>query len=321
MSHSRRDAIARLGALPRLSQGQTLETARIITGFAPGGVSDTVSRAVAQKLAPGYARSVVVENRTGAGGQIAVQYVKDQPADGTTILHTSMSMLGIFPHTYKKLPYDPREVTPVSMTSLIEFGIAVGPAVPASVHTATDFFAWCKANPGKASFGTPANGSAPHMAGVLMGRQAGVDMTHVAFRGSQPAILDMIGGQLPAVICPVGEFSQHIASGRCRVIGTGGQQRSKFAPTVATLSEQGFKDMVFTETDGLYVPARTPREIVLRLNSAIRAAVAHKDVVDRLAVVGLDAQSSTPEEYAAMLQQYTAEWGVRVKAVGFTAES
>lgn len=309
------------GALPTSARAQTLESARIVTGFAPGGVSDTVSRALTSKLSPGYAKSMVVENRTGAGGQIAIQYVKGQPADGTTTLHTSMSMLGIYPFTYKKLPYDPSDVTPVSMTSVIEFGMAVGPAVPASVTSAAEFFAWAKANSSKANFGTPGSGSAPHMAGVLMGRRTGVDMTHVAFRGSQPAILDMIGGQIPAVICPVGEFTQHIPSGRCRVLGTGGAKRSKFVPTVPTFTEQGFKEMVFTETDGLYLLAKASRELVMRLNAAVRTAVAHKDVVDRLATVGLDAQSSTPEEYGEMLKEYTAGWGKRVKAVGFTAES
>ncbi|HSW27472.1 MAG TPA: tripartite tricarboxylate transporter substrate-binding protein, partial [Burkholderiaceae bacterium] len=227
-----------------VAQATPYETVRIITGFPPGGTSDTICRRVASKLAPGYGKSVVVENRAGAGGQIAIQGMKQLPSDGTAILQTPMSMLGIYPHIYKKLQYDPiADVTPVSLGAVFDFGFAVGPAVPASVRNIPEFLAWCKANPNEANFGSPAAGSVPHFIGVLIGRAGGIDLKHVPYRGTQPAILEMIGGQIQSVSGPVGEFVQHVAAGKIRLLATSGAQRNKFAPAVPTLVEQGLKDM------------------------------------------------------------------------------
>jgi tripartite-type tricarboxylate transporter receptor subunit TctC len=232
-----------------------------------------------------------------------------------------MSMLGIYPHIYKKLAYDPvADLTPVSLGCVFDFGFAVGPAVPASVRTVPEFLAWCKANPGQANFGSPAAGSVPHFIGALLGKQANVDIKHIAFRGTQPAILDMLGGQIPAVSGPVGEFTQHLASGKCRLLATSGAKRSRFAPTVSTLTEQGLKDMAFTEWFGFYLPAKASPDIVQRLNAAIRAALTQADDIDGLGLMGLEAQGSTPAELAAMLKYDGERWGPLVKAIGFTAE-
>ena len=305
-----------------LAQAAPFDNARIVTGFPPGGTSDTICRRVAERLKPGYAKTVVVENRSGAGGQIAITSMKAAAADGTTILQTPMSMLGIYPHIYKKLPYDPiADLTPASLGAIFDFGFAVGPLVPASVKNIADFLAWCKANPTQANYGSPAAGSVPHFIGVLIGRAGGVDLKHVPYRGTQPAILEMMGGQLPAVSGPIGEFTQHVASGRCRVLAATGAARSKFAPDVATLAEQGHKDLVFSEWFGFYLPARTAPELVQRANAALRAALAEKDVVDGLALMGLESKSSTPAELAAMLKADTERWGPIVKSIGFTAES
>jgi tripartite-type tricarboxylate transporter receptor subunit TctC len=295
---------------------------RIITGFPPGGTSDTICRRVASKLAPGYGTSVVVENRAGAGGQIAIQGMKQLPPDGTAILQTPMSMLGIYPHIYKKLQYDPvADVTPVSLGATFDFGFAVGPAVPASVRNINEFLAWCKANPAQANFGSPAAGSVPHFIGVLIGRSAGVDLKHVPYRGTQPAILEMIGGQIQAVSGPVGEFTQHVAAGKIRLLATSGAQRNKFAPNVPTLVEQGLKDMAYNEWFGFYLPAKPAAEVLQRANAALRAALAEKEVVEGLEVMGLEAKSSTPAELATMLKADTERWGPVVKAIGFTADS
>ena len=298
------------------------ESVKIITGFTPGGTSDTICRRVAAKLAPGYGKSVVVENRAGAGGQLAIQAVRSMAPDGTTILQTPMSMLGIYPFIYKKLPYDPiNDLTPVSQGAHFDFGFAVGPAVPATVKSMPDFLAWCKANPGQANFGSPAAGSTPHFIGALAGRSAGIDLRHVPYRGTQPAILEMIGGQLQAVSGPVGEFTQHVAAGKCRLIATTGAQRSKFAPTVPTMVEQGLKDMAFSEWFGFYLPGKAPADVVQRANVAIRAALADKETVDGLEVMGLESRSSTPAELAALLQADQRRWEPLVKAIGFTADS
>jgi tripartite-type tricarboxylate transporter receptor subunit TctC len=308
-------------AAPARAQA-ALESVKIITGFPPGGTSDALCRRVAAKLTPGYARSAVVENRTGAGGQIAIQGVRALPPDGATLLQTPMSMLGIYPHIYRKLAYDPvADLSPVSVGCTFDFGFAVGPSVPATVRNIADFLAWCKANPTQANYGSPAAGSQPHFIGVLLGRSAGIELRHVPYRGTQPAILDMIGGQVQAVCGPIGEFTQHVAAGKCRLLAATGASRSRFAPETPTLVEQGLRDMAFNEWFGFYLPGKAPAEVVQRANAALRAALADKETVDGLAVMGLEAKSSTPAELAAMLDADTRRWGPIVKAIGFTAES
>ncbi len=310
------------GVATRAFAQAALDSVKIITGFPPGGTSDTICRRVAAKLAPGYGKSVVVENRTGAGGQIAIQGVRQLPPDGSTLLQTPMSMLGIYPHIYKKLSYDPvADLTPASLGCVFDFGLAVGPAVPASVKSINDFLAWCKANPAQANFGSPAAGSVPHFIGVLLGRAGGVDLKHVPYRGTQPAILEMIGGQIQSVSGPIGEFTQHVAAGKCRLLAATGATRSKFAPDTPTLLEQGLKDMAYSEWFGFYLPGKAAPDVVQRANSALRAALADKDTVDGLALMGLESRSSTPAELAAMLKADTERWGPIVKSIGFTADS
>jgi tripartite-type tricarboxylate transporter receptor subunit TctC len=304
------------------AQAAAFDTVRLITGFPPGGTSDTICRRVASKLAPGYGKSVVVENRAGAGGQIAIQGFKSLPPDGTALLQTPMSMLGIYPLIYKKLQYDPAtDVMPVSLGAVFDFGFAVGPAVPASVRNIPEFLDWCKANPTQANFGSPGAGAVPHFIGVLIGRSAGIELKHVPYRGTQPAILEMIGGQIQAVSGPVGEFIQHVAAGKCRLLATTGAQRSKFAPTVPTLVEQGLKDMAFSEWFGFYLPAKAPAEVVQRANAALRMALAEREVIEGLELMGLESKSSTPAELDAMLKADSERWAPVVKAIGFTADS
>ena len=310
-----------LSATQARAQAQ-LETVKILTGFPPGGSSDTLCRRVAAKLSPGYARSAVVENRTGAGGQIAIQGLRTLPPDGATLLQTPMSMLGIYPHIYRRLPYDPvADLSPVSLGCTFDFGFAVGPMVPASVRNMGEFLAWCKANPTQANYGSPAAGSVAHFIGVLLGRAADIDLKHVPYRGTQPAILDMIGGQIQAVCGPLGEFTQHVAAGKCRLIAATGPARSRFAPDTATLVEQGYRDMAFSEWFGFYMPGKAAADVVQRANAALRAALADKETVDGLAVMGMEAKSSSPSELAAMLEADTRRWGPIVKSIGFTAES
>jgi tripartite-type tricarboxylate transporter receptor subunit TctC len=313
---------AAASSLPLIGQAQIIETTKILAGFAPGGTVDTLARRVATKLAGTYAKAAVVDNRPGAGGQIAISALKAAAPDGTTLLVTPMSMLGIYPHTYKKLPYDPvADLTPVSLGVVFDMGFAVGPLVPASVKTVPEFLEWCKANPKEANFGSPAPGSVPHFVGELIGRARNVDLRHVGFRGSQPAILDMLGGQIAAVSAPVGEFLPHLAGGKARILATSGAIRNKFAPSVTTLLEQGLKDMVFGEWFGFYLPSKVAPDVLQKANSAVRAALASTDVIEGLAAMGLEARSSSSADLAAMLKADGDKWGPIVKAIGFTAES
>ena len=298
------------------------DTAKILAGFAPGGTVDVTARRIADKLRDVVAKSVVVENRSGAGGQLALSALKAAPNDGLTFLVTPMSMLGIYPHTYKKLPYDPvADFQPVSQAVRFDFGLAVGTMVPASVHTLAEFVTWCKANPVNANFGSPAAGSVPHFVGELFGRAAQVDFKHVPYRGTQPAIQDLIGGQVSAVSGPVGEFLQHLPTGKVRLLATSGAARNKFAPTVPTYAEQGFKDIAFDEWFGLYLPAKASPDVIRKLSMVLHAALASADVVEALGQMGLEAKSSTPAELAELLKKDSERWAPLIKTIGFTADS
>ncbi len=315
-------AAAFLTGLGQRAWAQQLpDVAKIVTGFAAGGTSDTTCRRVAQAMTGQYAKSVVVENKTGAGGQIAVQTIKAAPPDGLNILQTPTSILTIYPHIYKKLAYDPAvDLTPVTVACAFDFGFAVGPAVPASIRSVPEYLAWAKANPQGANFGSPAAGSTPHFIGALLGKTAGVDLKHAAYRGTQPAMLDLLGGNVAAVSGPIGDITQHLSTGKVRILGVSGAGRNRFAPDVPTFAEQGLKDVTHSEWFAFFLPAKASPELVSRLNASMRAALATKDVIDGLAGFGLEAMSTTPGELADLVKRDTAKWAPIVKQIGFTAE-
>jgi tripartite-type tricarboxylate transporter receptor subunit TctC len=209
----------------------------------------------------------------------------------------------------------------VSQAVRFDFGFAVGPMVPASVKTLGEFAAWCKANPGNANFGSPAAGSVPHFVAELFSRAAGLDLRHAPYRGTQPAIADLIGGQIASVSGPVGEFLQHLPGGKVRLLATSGAARSRFAPGVATYAEQGFKDIVFDEWFGFFMPARVPADALNRAVAALHGALGAPDVVEGLAQMGLEARTSTPAELAALLKRDSERWAPLIKTIGFSADS
>ena len=330
MTISRRNVLQSAGASALLAaigqqsfaQSTQMEVVRLITGFAAGGTSDTTCRRVATRLAPDYAKTAVVENKTGAGGQIAVTYVKAAAPDGSTVLQTPTSILTIYPHIFKKLPYDPAvDLTPVTLACEFDFGFAVGPAVPVSVKTVPEFLAWARANPLGQNFGSPAAGSTPHFIGALLGKSAGLDMKHAAYRGTQPAMLDLLGGNISAVSGPIGDITQHLPTGKVRILGTSGAKRSRFAPDVQTFAEQGLPELTHSEWFAFFLPAKAAPETVARLNAAMKFALAQKDVIDGMAGFGLEAMSSTPAELADLIRKDTAKWAPIVKRIGFTAEA
>jgi len=307
---------------PALAQSQSMDSARILTGFPAGSPIDALCRAMAEKLRPDYARSVLVENRAGVGGQLAAQALKAAPRDGSTCLITPMSILGVYPHTYKKLAYDPvADFIPVSNCVTYGYGLAVGSEVPASVTNIQQLIEWFKANPGKANFGTAATGSTLHFTGVLLGRAAGVELTHVGYINGGNMLSDLVGGALPACVSSISTLRPFHASGKLRVIGTSGATRSRFLPQVSTFSEAGYKDMVFSEWYGVFLPARTPQERVSRLNAAVAAALAAPEVAETLDAQALEVSPSSPSELAALLKRDTELWGRRIKSVGFTSYS
>ncbi len=312
-------ALTSLG-LPMAQAQNTPELAKILVGFPPGGTTDALSRRVADKLRGAYATTVLVENKPGAGGQIAVSTLKDAPADGSVLLLTPSSMLSIYPFTYSKLPYTLNDIAPVSVACFFSHGFGVGPAVPASVKNIKDFLAWAKANPDKANYGSPAAGSMPHMVAALLNKQSKSDLKHIPYRGSAPGIQDLLGGQISSMSSPVGDYLPHLKSGRLRLLATSGPKRSPFAPDVPTLKEQGF-DIAVREWYGFFLPGKATPEARRRAAAYLQPAIASKDVVETLSAVGMEVQSSTPDQLAAWLKADADEWRALIKEIGFSADA
>ena len=301
-----------------------IEQVKILCGFPVGGTADTTSRRIGDKLASSaYSRNAaMVENKTGAGGRIAIEAVKNAPTDGSTLLLSAYSMLLIYPHIYKSLSYDPfKDFAPVSTASVLSHGLAVGPMVPANVKNVKDFIAWCKANPDRANYGSPAAGSTPHFLGALLSLESGVAMQHVAYRGSVPGVTDVIAGQIPAMFTPHGDFLANHRAGKLRILATSGKERSVFVPDIPTFAEQGFSGLTVEEWFGFFAPAKTPANVIASANAAINIALKDKGVIDSLALQGLSTLGSTPEDMAKDMRRLYEQWGPIVKRIGFTAES
>ena len=200
---------AALGSLsPLQALAQALDQVKIMYGFPAGSSGDSVARRVAERLGgtpyskgPGF-----VENKPGAGGRIAVEALKNSPPNGSVLALAPVSAFSVYPHIYPKLTYRPEDATPVSIGAVIYHGLAVGPAVPAEVKTLKDFLAWAKANPDRASFGSPGAGSMPHLLGALLGLRSGVELKHAPYRGTVPSITDLVGGQIAATMNPSGDY-------------------------------------------------------------------------------------------------------------------
>lgn len=325
---TRRQFALQLGSLTALGAAglpaawaQQPDLARLLVGFPPGGSTDNVARRLADKLRGRYAANVIVDNKPGAGTQIAVTALKDASPDGATLLLSPPAPFTVFPYTYRKLPYALEDVLPVSMVCTFPFALAVGPMVPESVRNLADFIAWAKQNPDKANFGSPAAGSTPHFVGILLGRMAGVPLTHVAYRGDAPGLQDLMGGQVAAYSTVLGSYLPHIKSGRIRLLAITGSERSVFAPDLPTYREQGFPGLQMTEWFGVFAPAKTPAVVVERLGETIRTAVAQPDFVQGLADIGMTARSSTTQELAERIKVENAQWRGHVKDIGFTADT
>ena len=318
-------ALAAIGALsPLVARAQGLEQVKIVNGFPAGGTADATSRRVGEHMR-GSAftkNTAVVENKPGAGGRIACETVKNAAPDGSTLLLTPYSCTAVYPHIYTKLSYDPfKDLMPVSIAAVMHHGLAVGPMVPETVKTVRDYVAWCKANPGKASYGSPAAGSLPHFLGALLSSYTGVPLTHVPYRGSVPGVADLIGGQLASMFTPSGDFLANHKAGKIRMIATSGPTRSRFSPEVPTFAEQGFSELTTEEWFGFYAPANTPGNVIDNANAAINAALKQTPVVNSLGTFGLVAAGSTVREMDRSQREAHFRWGPLVRHIGFTGMS
>lgn len=296
-------------------------TASIVSGFPAGGMGDAVSRPMAERLRGRYAASIIVDARVGAGGRIAVDYVKRATPNGLTILQIPGSIMVLYPHIYKKLGYDPlTDFIPVCTTAAYATSFTAGPGLPAEIRTVADYIRWARVNPKLANYGVPAAGSSLHFAGMMLQKAAGFEFTSVPYKGGAPLLQDLLGGQVPVSFNVLGEVLPHVRAGRLRSLAVVTDRRSVFLPEVPTFIEQGFRDISIDEWLGWFVPAKTPMDIVHRLNALVREALSTPEFVDSLTTRGLQPLHQSPEEFAALLKRDYERWGVVAKATGFSVE-
>jgi tripartite-type tricarboxylate transporter receptor subunit TctC len=297
-----------------------LDLATIFVGYPAGGATDTVARMVAEAIQGKYAETVVVQNRPGAGGQIAATHVKGQPPDGTVLLFTPAFPMIIHPHVYKEIRYDTlKDFVPVGTTHFGTLAFSVGPGTPDSVKTLKDFIAWAKSNPDKASFGAPSGGS-QHFTGLMFARDGSFKLQLVSYRGGAPSVVDALGGHVPAIITPLAEVLPHSREGKLRILATTARERSPLAPEIPTFFESGFEKIVVQDWSGFLMPAGTPAEIVARANAAISAAVESPKVKDAMAKLGMEAGARTPAAFAETVRESWERYRDIVKESGFQAE-
>jgi tripartite-type tricarboxylate transporter receptor subunit TctC len=314
-----------LPAVTGAAWSQTTELpalAKIIVGSPPGGLVDIFARRTAEGLVNRYAKSVIVENKVGASGQLAVSAVKSSAADGLTILFTPSPMVTIYPYTYKKLPYNPStDLSPVSIGAVYDLAFVAGPMVPASVTNLEQFISWCRAEPAKAQFGTPALGSTPHFLGEMIKRHGRIDLTVVPYRGTVPAITDMIGGQIAAVCAPLGDFKQFIDAGKCRVLATAGSKRGKFSPKIATFAEQGISNAVTEDWFAFFLPGGASAKLITQLNETLKVVLNDPKMIKDFAERAVEPKWTTPQYLASSMSATADKWAPFVRLIGFNADS
>lgn len=291
---------------------------RVLVGFPPGGAVDVVAREVAEGLrAAGY--TVVVENRTGASGRLATEQLLVAPADGTTLVFMPGGNATIFPHVYPKLKVDPfKDLVPVAAACEFTFGLGVGPGTPAK--TLQEFVDWAKAHPGKASYGTPGGGTAMHFMGVMFARAAGFEFTHVPYRGGAGAIVDVLGGTVPALATTLPNLVLPHRQGKLRILAFTGRQRLATLPDVPTFKEAGYPGLEITERFGFFAHAKTPPAVLAELHLALRAAAGQPRVTAALEKLEFDPVSMTQAQFAALLKADFERWGPVIRATGYKAE-
>lgn len=295
-------------------------TARLVVGFGPGGTSDVAARAVSGSLREAMGGEVIVENRSGAGGRLAVEHVRSAAPEGGVALLVPDAMMFLYPHVYRSLGYDPeRDLVPVARLANLAIALYVGPMVPATVVSVADFVAWVRADSRRAVFGTSAAGATPHFVGEMFARAAGLTMTPVHYRGGAPGVQDLAGGQLPAMFGAVPDGTVMQSAGRVRALATTGPRRSAATPDVPTFAEQKFGDLVVEDGLGVYLPAGAARPTVERMALALHRALDSAEVRRVFASVGLDKDYEGPEAFAQRLRTERARWAGIVRSTGFKA--
>jgi tripartite-type tricarboxylate transporter receptor subunit TctC len=287
-------------------------TITMVVGFAPGGGTDTVARIVAQKVGASVGQSVVVENKPGAGGNVATSDVARSAPDGYTILLGSVGSLAVAPHLVAKLPYDPlRDLAPITMA--VEFAnvLVVQPSL--QTNTLAEFVKLAKEKPGTVTYGSSGIGGAGHLAGELLRLMAAIDIVHVPYKGGGPAMQGMLGGQVSAIFATPVTAGPHIRAGKIRAIATTGAARSAYLPDVPTIAESGYPGYEATNWYAFLAPAATPKPVLERLHRELVQVLKAPDVRESLDKQGMEAKPGTPEELAKYMAREYATWGRVVK--------
>jgi len=304
-------------ALPSLAaQAQPLDgPLHVVVGYAPGGASDRVARIVADKLGPKLGVAVIVENKPGAGGRLAAQQIRNTPANQNVLMIGNPAVMTVAPLVYKDVGYDAdKDFVPVSLVNDYDLALAVGTAVP--VKSLSTLIAWIRANPEKANYGVPATGSLPHFFGLMVGEKAQVSTQVVGYKGSAPALTDLIGGQIPFAFDTLDvDIPQHEA-GKIRILAVSGAQRSPFLPEVPTFKEAGL-DLVASGWNTFFAPASMPPAKVSLLAKAIHEVMQDPETQRRFTDSKMTPVASTQAETVAMLKKFNAQWAPVVKKSGY----
>jgi len=291
---------------------------RIVLGFPPGASSDTVTRLIADKMRVSLGRSVVVENKPGAGGIVANMAVKAAAPDGNTLLMTPLATMVAYPHSYSRLEYDPfKDYVPVAHVAAFQLAFGVAADVPAK--SLADYVALAKKGGAYANFASAAVGSLPHFFGLLFAKTAGIELVHVPYKGTASVLQALVSGEIPAAVLPISDLGTLARSGKARVLASSGAKRSPQYPEVPTFKESGY-EIEGSAWYALFAPAGTPAEIVATLSKAAIAAAQAPDLRQRLDPLGMEATGLGPSELANIMKADDARWGPVIRASGFKAD-
>ena len=286
---------------------------RLVVPFPAGGATDLMARSLGQKLSERLGQPVVIDNRAGAGGGIGAEAVATAPPDGYTLLFATMGSLTINPSLYKTLRYDPlKSFEPISLTHNTSNLLVVNSGVAAK--TVSELIELARKNPGQLTFASAGNGTTSHLSGELFKSLAKVELTHVPYKGSAPAMVDFLGGRTSMMFDTASNFVDHVKSGKLRALGLTGRKRSPAMPNVPTISETpGMEAYEMSLWLGVLAPAGTPKDVISRLHREIAAAMAAPDLVRQMAEAGIDVRLSSPQEFGALIRTDIAKWAAVVK--------
>lgn len=310
---------AALAALTTQASAQSGSPFRILVGVTPGASTDTIARLLADKLKTSLNEAVIVENKTGAAQRIAMAELLKSPADGRTIFLGSNSVYSILPHIYgDQTGYDPfKDAVPISR--IVAFQVGIGAGNQTGVTNIKELIAWAKDNPGKVSFASPGAGTSSHFAGVMLSKALDMPMTHVPYRGTVPALADIIGGHIPLLFTAYPDLVEPAKGGKLKIVATAGYKRSPATPDTPTLKEQGV-DIAFDSSFDMHAKAGTPPETIRKLHEALVAAMKDPEVNAKLTAMGLQPIGSTPQELTKMQADEYKFWEQPVKDSGYKGE-